>query len=349
MSPPGMPFAATLAQRLEFDEVIDVRSPAEYADDHLPGAINCPVLDDAERARVGTIYKQVSPFEARKVGGALVSRNIARHLEERFHDRPKSWRPLVYCWRGGQRSGAMTLVLQQVGWAARRLEGGYKAYRREVVRLLETPPDLRLRLLCGPTGSGKTALLHAIAAQGGQVLDLEGLARHKGSALGVLPGEAQPSQKAFESALAAKLASFDAARPVYAESESKTVGSLRLPPVLFQAMGAAERLWLDAPFEARVDFLLRDYDYFLQAPEWLGQRLDRLVELHGKETVARWRALAAAGEWRELVAGLLREHYDPAYHKASRREFARLQDAPRLELAAIVPACLEERAAQLLS
>ncbi|HEX5277241.1 MAG TPA: tRNA 2-selenouridine(34) synthase MnmH, partial [Fluviicoccus sp.] len=241
MSAPGIPFAATLAQRLEFDEVIDVRSPAEFAEDHLPGAINCPVLDDAERVRVGTIYKQVSPFEARKVGGALVARNIARHLEEKFHDRPKSWRPLVYCWRGGQRSGAMTLVLQQVGWAARQLEGGYKGYRREVLQRLETEPGrFRYRVLNGPTGSGKTALLHALSAQGGQVLDLEGLARHKGSVLGVLPGESQPSQKAFESALAARLADFDMSRPVFVEAESKTVGNLRVPPALFAAMRTAE-------------------------------------------------------------------------------------------------------------
>ena len=342
-----MPFAATLAQRLEFDEVIDVRSPAEYADDHLPGAINCPVLDDAERARVGAIYKQLSPFEARKVGGALVARNIARHLDERFHDRPKSWKPLVYCWRGGQRSGAMTLVLQQVGWAARRLDGGYKAYRREVIRQLETPPGFQLRLLCGPTGSGKTALLHALAAQGGQVLDLEGLARHKGSALGVLPGESQPSQKHFESLLAAKLAEFDAARPVYAESESKTVGSLRLPPPLFKAMGAAERLWLDVPFEARVDFLLRDYDYFLQDPAWLGERLDRLLELHGKEQVARWRAQVDAGAWRELVGSLLADHYDPAYRKAAQRDFAKRGEGFSLALAGLSAAELEAAARRL--
>ncbi|RZU47661.1 tRNA 2-selenouridine synthase [Fluviicoccus keumensis] len=343
-------FVATLAQLPDFDEVIDVRSPAEFAEDHIPGAINCPVLDDAERARVGTIYKQVSPFEARKTGGALVARNIARHLEEQFQDRPKSWKPLIYCWRGGQRSGAMTLVLQQVGWAARQLEGGYKGYRREVLQRLETEPGrFRYRLLCGPTGSGKTALLHALAAQGGQVLDLEGLARHKGSVLGVLPGERQPSQKAFESALAVQLAAFDPLRPVFVEAESKTVGGLRLPPALFAAMRAAEPVWLEAPFAARVEFLLRDYDYFLKAPAWLGQRLDRLVELHGKEQVARWRAQVDAGAWEELVSSLLADHYDPAYRKAAQRDFARRGEGMTVALERLTGDALTEAARGLLA
>jgi len=218
----------------------------------------------------------------------------------------------------------MTLVLQQVGWAARQLEGGYKGYRREVLQRLESEPGrFRYRVLSGPTGSGKTALLHALSEQGGQVLDLEGLARHKGSVLGVMPGESQPSQKAFESALAVRLAAFDPERPVFVEAESKTVGSLRVPPALFAAMRTAQPVWLDVPFAARVEFLLRDYDYFLKDPAWLGQRLDRLVELHGKEQVARWRAQVDAGAWEELVGSLLADHYDPAYRKAAQRDFAR--------------------------
>ncbi len=350
MSLPNPNFVATLAQLPEFDEVIDVRSPAEFAEDHIPGAINCPVLDDGERARVGTIYKQVSPFEARKVGGALVARNIARHLEEQFHDRPKSWKPLIYCWRGGQRSGAMTLVFGQVGWAARQLDGGYKGYRREVLRQLEEEPGrFRYRLLCGPTGSGKTALLKALAAQGGQVLDLEGLARHKGSVLGVLPGESQPSQKAFESALAADMADLDPSRPVFVEAESKTVGSLRVPPALFAAMRAAEPVWLEVSFAVRVEFLLRDYDYFLKDPAWLGQRLDRLVELHGKEQVARWRALVDAGSWEELVDSLLADHYDPAYRKAAQRDFARRGEGVKVGLERLTTEALAEAARGLLT
>ena len=115
-----------------FDAIIDVRAETEFAEDHLPGAINCPVLNDAERTEIGTLDKQVSPFEARRRGAAIVSRNIARLLEEQFADRPRDWKPLVYCWRGGQRSASLTVVMQRVGWQVRRLEGGYNEFRRAV-------------------------------------------------------------------------------------------------------------------------------------------------------------------------------------------------------------------------
>ena len=155
----------TVAQLDAFDEVIDVRSPSEFALDHVPGAANCPVLDDEERARVGTLYKQVSPFDARKLGAALVSKNIARHLEEHFRGRDRGWRPLVYCWRGGKRSGAMAHVLREIGWDAATLEGGYRSYRREVMAQLEKlPARFRFRVVCGATGSGKSRLLEALAA-----------------------------------------------------------------------------------------------------------------------------------------------------------------------------------------
>jgi tRNA 2-selenouridine synthase len=169
--------AVTVSQLDAFDEVIDVRSPAEFALDHVPHAVNCPVLDDAERAKVGTLYAQVSPFDAKKLGAALVSKNIARHIEERFRGKEKGWRPLVYCWRGGQRSGAMAHVLRQIGWDAATLQGGYRAYRREVLVHLDTlPARFDFRVVCGATGSGKSRLLEALAAQGAQVLDLEHLA-----------------------------------------------------------------------------------------------------------------------------------------------------------------------------
>ena len=203
---------ANLSQLGEFDEIIDVRTPSEFAEDHIPGAINCPVLSDEERITVGTLYKQVSPFEARKVGAALVARNIAFHLQTRFHDRPKSWHPMIYCWRGGQRSSAMCIILAQVGWAAQKLEGGYKAYRRDVLEKLEAlPQNLTFRVICGPTGSGKSYLLAALADNGQQVLDLEMLAGHRGSVLGKIPGQSQPSQKWFDSALLEALQKLDPA------------------------------------------------------------------------------------------------------------------------------------------
>jgi tRNA 2-selenouridine synthase len=214
----------------KFDAIIDARSPAEYAEDHIPGAISAPVLDDAERAQVGTLYKQVSPFDAKKLGAALVAKNVSQHIEQRFKDNPKTWHPLVYCWRGGKRSGAMAHILREIGWNADTLEGGYKAYRRWVVQQLETLPErFELRVIHGPTGSGKSRLLHALRRAGAQVLDLEDLAAHRGSVLGNLPDRPQPSQKMFESLLLKVLSALEEAKPVYVEGESKKIGELQVP------------------------------------------------------------------------------------------------------------------------
>lgn len=306
-----------------FDSIVDVRSPAEFAEDHLPGAINCPVLDDAQRAEVGTLYKQVSPFEARKLGAAMVSENIARHLRECFLSHPKSWRPLIYCWRGGQRSGAMTTVLRQVGWNAHQLDGGYKAYRRYVVdRLQQLPLQFRYRVVSGSTGSGKSRVLQALAGLGEQVLDLEELARHKGSVLGILPGEAQPSQKAFESALLLVLGAFDPGRPVYVEAESRKIGVLQVPDALIEIMRKSPCLTIEAGIDARVGFLLRDYAYFLADREWLIRRLEALRGLRGNETVTRWVGLIREEKWPEFVADILENHYDPLYFRSQNHNYA---------------------------
>ena len=349
-SPSKNPFGATLAQLDQFDEIIDVRTPAEFAEDHIPGAINCPVLDNEERIRVGTLHKQVSPFEANKVGAVLVARNIATHIETLFHAKPKNWKPLIYCWRGGKRSGAMTIIFSQIGWQARQLEGGYKNYRRGVNAELEVlPQQFQYLTVCGPTGSGKSALLQALHTAGGQVLDLEQIARHKGSVLGVLPGESQPSQKMFESLVLQQLRGFDPAKPVYVESESRKVGGLRVPEKLIDSIRAAHCIVIDAPLPARVDFLLRDYAYFLQDPAWLLDRLQRLTELHGKQTIQRWSELVNQQQWPELVAALLHEHYDPAYFKSMQRNFARLESATPLKLAHIGAEELGHAALTLLS
>ena len=255
---PGRP---TLPDLGEFDAIIDVRSPAEFAEDHIPGAINCPVLDDEQRIVVGTLYKQVSPFEARKVGAALVSENIARHLRASFLDKPKDWKPLIYCWRGGNRSGSMTTVFRAIGWKAAQLDGGYKTWRSHVIgQLDELPPRLSFRVVCGATGSGKTRVLQAIAELGEQVLDLETLACHKGSVLGVLPGQPQPSQKWFETQLLQAISAFDPARPVYVEAESRKIGRLHLPETLLESIRQGERLDVEASLAARVAFRLADYD-----------------------------------------------------------------------------------------
>ena len=244
-----------------FDEVIDVRSPAEFAEDHVPRARNHPVLDDAERAEVGTLYKQVSPFESKKRGAALVSRNIARHLEETFRSRDRGWRPLVYCWRGGKRSGAMTHVLREVGWQAAQLEGGYKAYRREVVAQLESlPRRFRYVVLCGETGSGKSRLLEALGALDAQVLDLEQFAAHRGSVLGNLPATPQPAQKMFETRLWDALRALDPAAPVFVEAESKKIGQIQVPDALLETMRSGHCIRIEAPLEARVQFLCGNTD-----------------------------------------------------------------------------------------
>ena len=312
-----------------FDAIVDARSPAEYAEDHIPGAVSCPVLDDEERARVGTIYKQVSPFEAKKIGAVLVARNVSGHIEKSFIGKPKTWRPLVYCWRGGKRSGAMAHILRDIGWDARTLEGGYKAYRRWVVeQLARVPYRLRFRVVCGPTGSGKSLLLQALARAGAQMLDLEDLAAHRGSVLGNLPGRPQPTQKMFESLVLQRLGSFESSRQIFVEAESKKIGQLQVPDVLIHQMRGAPCLRLQASLETRVALLMREYRHFLEDRALLDAQLDCLVGLHGHARIAEWKALPAG----ELVRRLLEEHYDPAYQRSIHRNYVRHGEAAIVNL-----------------
>lgn len=328
------PATATVAQLSGFDEIIDVRSESEFAEDHVPGACNCPVLGDAERARVGTIYKQRSPFEARKIGAALASANIARHIHERFLQRPREWRPLVYCWRGGERSGAFAQVLSRVGWQISRLDGGYRSYRRAVIADLEQLPRVfRLRVVCGLTGTGKSRLLHALREAGGQVLDLEALAAHRGSVLGNLPDAPQPGQKMFESLIWSALRNFDPARAVYVEAESKKIGVLQVPPALIDAMWKSECVALESPLDVRVGLLKQEYLHFLEQPATLIAKLKCLTPLHGHAVIEKWKALIAARQWDELTADLLVRHYDPAYTRAVDKHYAALPRAAKLQLA----------------
>jgi tRNA 2-selenouridine synthase len=319
----------TLAELRRFDAVLDARSPSEYAEDHRPDALSVPVLDDAERALVGTIYKQQSSFEAKRVGAPLVARNIAAHIEQRFAAMPRGWKPLVYCWRGGGRSGSLVHVLRQVGWDAQRLEGGYKAFRRQVVADLETLPSrLRFLVVCGATGSGKSRLLESLEEAGGQVLDLEALAAHRGSVLGELPGAPQPAQKSFETAIWTRLSQFDARRPVFVESESKKVGNLRVPDALIEWMRASRCVRLEAETGSRVALLMEDYAHFVADPAALGRRLDMLRDLHGAERIEQWKGHLARGEWEPLVRDLLESHYDPAYRRSLYRNYRDAQGAP---------------------
>ena len=304
---------------LGFDDIIDVRAPAEYADDHIPGAISLPVLDDAERAEVGTIYKQVSPFTARKVGAALVAKNAAVHLQGPLAEKSGAWKPLVYCWRGGQRSGSFASILAQIGWRVDTVAGGYKAWRALVVKALyETPVASPVVVLDGNTGSAKTEVLNLLPGLGVQVIDLEGLARHRGSLFGHMPG-GQPSQKAFEVALALELARLDPSRPVVVEAESSKVGNCRVPPQLWKAMVAAPRVAIAAPRAARAQYLTRAYADMVAD----GARLAGVIELlrlaHAHAQVDLWRQMADAGQFAELADSLMEAHYDPRYDKHRER------------------------------
>ena len=334
-----------------FDTIIDARSPAEFAEDHLPGAVNWPVLDDQQRHEVGTLYVQVSPHEARKVGAAMVSRNIAMHLEQHARDLPREWRPLVYCWRGGQRSGSLALVLGQIGFRTSQLQGGYKGFRAIVRDDLGTVPErFRWRVLCGRTGSGKTRLLQAIAAAGGQVLDLEGLAHHRGSILGAMPGLPQPTQKHFDTRVWQALRTFDPARPVFVESESARIGTLRVPESLIAQMHAQGHcLRIEMHDAARIELLLQDYADLTTDAERFARQLEPLVELRGRATVAAWQALARAGRWKDVIGGLMAEHYDPLYERSMLRSYPGLPDAPRVDLGDASAVALAEQAACLLA
>jgi len=342
----------TIAEALSgnFDAIIDVRSPSEFAEDHLPGAVNWPVLDDEQRHVVGTMYKQISAFDARKVGAAMVARNIAAHVEREVANMPKGWKPLVYCWRGGQRSGAMAWFLGQIGFNSRQLTGGYKAFRAHVREdLANLPIKTQLRVLCGRTGSGKTRLLQALARQGGQVLDLEGLACHRGSVLGGLPDKPQPSQKRFETLIWQALRGLDTSKPLYLESESRKIGQLRVPEQLHQAMREQGQCWwVEMPEAARVQLLLEDYGHFAGDVEGFCAKLQALVVLRGKETVAGWQKAARAGEWASLFSELMRLHYDPGYERSLRNNYHQLDQAPVLALEDGGPASLAHTAEVLL-
>lgn len=298
---------------LGFDDIIDVRAPAEYAEDHIPGALSLPVLDDAERAEVGTIYKQVSPFRARKVGAALVAKNASLHLQGPLAEKSGAWKPLVYCWRGGQRSGSFASILGQIGWRVDVIAGGYKAWRALVVQALyDMPVASPVVVLDGNTGSAKTDVLKRLPGLGVQVIDLEGLARHRGSLFGHMPG-GQPSQKAFEVALAMEMARLDPARPVVVEAESSKVGDCRVPPQLWKAMLAAPRVAIAAPLAARADYLTRAYADMVEDAGRLAAVIELLRMGHSHEQVDAWRAMAGAGEYTKLAASLMQLHYDPRY------------------------------------
>ncbi len=345
-----LPATEALARLDSFDTIIDARTEDEYALDHVPGAINWPTLDNTERITIGTMYKQVNAFEAKKRGAALSARNIAAHIEREVIDKARTWKPLVYCWRGGNRSGALATILGAIGFNVTLVEGGYKAWRSALVDDLPRLSErLHYRVVCGPTGSGKTRLLQALAAQGAQVLDLEALANHRSSVLGHIPGVPQPSQKRFDSLIWDALRRFDPAHPVFVESESKKVGNVRVPDALIDAMRASACLDLQLSNEERVALLLEDYDFFVTDPDLFCQRLEALSELRGKAVVGDWIEKVRTGQTPAVVLQLLTEHYDPMYAQSIERNFKQygqalpcvLKDRSRSSLAELARSLLE--------
>ena len=338
-----------LAQLDGFDTLIDARSESEYALDHFPGAVNWPTLDDAQRHEIGTLYKQVNPFEARKRGAAIAARNIADHITREVLDKHRDWRPLAYCWRGGQRSGSLSLILGQIGFRVTLVEGGYKAFRAAIVADTACLADqFVFRVVCGTTGSGKTRLLHALQRSGAQVLDLEALAVHRSSVLGALPGQPQPSQKAFDTRVWDTLRRFDPARPVFVESESRKVGNVAVPVAVMDAMRRSVCLNLVLGDTERVALLMEDYDFFVRNTGEFCGRLDVLAEIRGKATVQGWKDKVADGRITEVVQQLLTQHYDPVYLQSMQRNFVQFEKASVISPFDRSPAAMDAVAHQLV-
>lgn len=350
MAVTAIPAAEAISRLPEFGAVIDARSEGEYAQDRLPGALNWPSLNDTERTLVGTLYKQVSPFEAQKRGAALVAANIARHIEREVIDKPRDWQPLVYCWRGGKRSGSLALVLGQIGFRVWLVEGGYKAFRTAVLADLPALAErLSYRVVCGPTGSGKTRLLQALQAAGAQVLDLEALANHRSSVLGLIPGSPQPTQKRYDTLVWETLRSFDPAQPVFVESESKKVGNVAVPDALMKAMRASPCLSLRLDEDQRVALLMEDYAFFASDPDLFCRRLGALTTLRGKALVQAWQEQVVAGKTEAVVRSLLDVHYDPGYATSMRRSFARYGQAREICARDRSPQAMDELARELVA
>ena len=332
-----------------FSEIVDVRSPGEFAEDHLPGAINLPALDDAQRCEVGTLYK-ASPFDARRLGAAMISGNIARYLENELRNRTKDWAPLVYCWRGGMRSGSVAVVLRSIGWRARILDGGYKAWRgyvREDLSRLVGSPELRLHILAGLTGSAKTRLLHAIEAAGTQVLDLEGLANHRGSLLGTVGP--QPGQKRFETLLHERLSALDLTKPVFAEAESNRIGTVHIPGALWKRLGRGRVFEILLPREERAAYLLEDYQHFPDDPQRFHTLVNGLRRLRGNELVDQWQQLITDGQWTDFVRSILQNHYDLVYRRPGSTDCVYRKPERQIELPDAQAASIAEAARELIA
>jgi tRNA 2-selenouridine synthase len=315
-----------------YDLIIDARSPREFEEDHIPGAINLPVVNNEEYAEVGTLHR-TDPMAAYQIGVCYSLRNIARHIEQHLPSFGRKSKILVYCFRGGKRSRLWFDALDTIGYRVEKLKGGWKGYRRWVNEQLQTVPgNYRYIVLSGPTGCGKTRLLTALHAAGAQVLDLEGLAVHRGSVIGAVPGKEQPSQKLFDSMLLRQLTEFDPAKPIWVEAESKKIGERQLPDALLAAMRGGLTIAVDAPMPQRVLLWREDYRHFEEDPAALITRLAYLRPLVGGEEFSEWQALAERREIVELFERLMRNHYDPTYRRSILRNYPAIDASPKVAL-----------------
>lgn len=332
-----------------FDDIIDVRSPGEYDTDHIPGAINLPVLSNDERAHVGTLYKQESAFVARRIGAAIVARNIATHLENVLTDKPKNWRPLVYCWRGGMRSNSFATILSSVGWRVGVLDEGWRRWRRAVVDALyhgrETAP--RFLLIDGHTGVAKTKILEKLKRDGAAILNLEAAARHRGSVFGAITGVKQPTQKSFESTLFDELRRAPAGATVIAEAESVLIGRCRIPAGLWAALAQGDRVEISAPSAVRAKYLCAEYMEMIDNPQIVENAIERLAPFHSRCVLDTWRAKVAVKDFESLAAELIEAHYDPLYDRTRRRR--KIQPITRITLSQLNDDAINQVAQDVLS
>ena len=327
--------------------IIDARSPHEYNEDHIPGAINLPVVDDQEYAEVGTRHKD-DKHAAYLIGVEYSLRNIAMQIKPLISKYQPTDRMLVYCFRGGKRSRLWADNLRTIGFPVDVLKGGWKNYRRWVMAGLEALPRIfDFRVLSGPTGCGKTRMLAALAAQGEQVLDLEALANHRGSLIGTLPGIRQPSQKLFDSLLLDRFRNFSPSKPIWLEAESKKIGNVQLPMALFEAMHRSQTIELSAPMTERIELWREDYPHFATDPQAMVDKLRPLIPLIGKVEYQNWELMAIQGRIAELFEQIMVKHYDPCYARSMLRNYGpgymdqaisldSLAAAPMLDLAKVL-------------
>jgi tRNA 2-selenouridine synthase len=300
--------------------VIDVRSPGEFERGHIVGAVNIPLFENHERAEVGTRYKKVGKESAFLLGLDIVGSKLSGFVKKANKIAPER-EVLVHCWRGGMRSGSFATLLSSAGMKVSLLVGGYKSYRNHILEAFHKP--LTIIVLGGKTGSGKTEILYELEKQGEQILDLEGLANHKGSSFGMLGQAPQPMTEHFENMLYEKLAKLDTSRRIWIEDESRNVGCCNIPDSLWQQMRTAETAFIDVDKQIRIERLVAEYAQF--SFEELKSATDRiLTRLGGQHHKAALEALKNG----DFTTGtdIALTYYDKAYlHGLSKREDSKIK------------------------